>query len=250
MLIRIKEVPQVQNPNPRPTTASRPGTQANGRKTAGGSLNNLESKEIDSDLSGIYNSTIGAEQLIEASNGQRLEDIIRLSLRIDTSEKSICNMGDHVPNLRELVMDNSRIASLRDLGVSLRGLRVLSLNECGILELDGIAALGGLEVLFLKNNYIVDVSPIAMHDHITTLNLCGNKISEISVGDTLSSCPSLHSLDLSRNPIERAPNYRAVICALIPNLAILDGTPVDPSIRSKVTNAMILDASSAIKMIM
>ena len=32
MLIRIKEVPHVQNPNPRPTTASRPGTQANGRK--------------------------------------------------------------------------------------------------------------------------------------------------------------------------------------------------------------------------
>ena len=75
-------------------------------------------------------------------------------------------------------------------------------------------------------------------------------LADISIADALSSCPSLISVDLSRNMIDRAPNYRAVICALIPNLTVLDGTPVDPSIRLKVTNAMILDASAAMKSIL
>lgn len=81
------------------------------------------------------------------------------------------------------------------------------------------------------------------------MDLHGNRIYDISAGDILSSCPKLVGLTLSKNPINRAPNYRFVVCALIPQLIILDGETVSNEDRAKVTNAMILDASAAMNQI-
>lgn len=78
--------------------------------------------------------------------------------------------------------------------------------------------------------------------------MTGNKLTDISIGDALSSCPKLKSLFLSRNPIARAPNYRIIISSLISSLEMLDGTPVDhQSSRSRVTNGMILEAAGAMR---
>ena len=122
--------------------------------------------DYEQELENAYDSVIGAKQIEEASGGQDLDDVVRLTLQIDTSEKSISMLGSLVPNLRELTLDHSRIASVRDLGVDLRYLRAISLNDCGIDELDGIASLLSLEALSLRNNGISDVSPIAMHDKL------------------------------------------------------------------------------------
>jgi hypothetical protein len=53
---------------------------------------------------------------------------------------------------------------MRDLGVDLRRLVSISMNDCSITELDGIGALVNIKILSLRNNIISDVSPIAMHD--------------------------------------------------------------------------------------
>lgn len=66
------------------------------------------------------------------------------------------------------------------------------------------------------------------------LNLSGNKISDLSIADALSSCPVLRSLFLSRNVVERMPKYRLIIASLIPGLEMLDGSPVDPQAQTKV----------------
>lgn len=122
--------------------------------------------DYDAELACAYNSVIGAKQIEEASEGQNLDDIICLSLKIDTVEKSISSLGSLVPNLRDLILDHSRIASIRDLGVDLRCLLTISLNDCCIDELDGIGSLTHLKTLSLRNNSITDVSPLAMHDHL------------------------------------------------------------------------------------
>eukprot|EP01034_Spumella_vulgaris_P024613 gene24613-30981_t len=81
-----------------------------------------------------------------------------------------------------------------------------------------------------------------------TLNVTGNKLTDISIGDALSSCLSLKALFLSRNPIARVPNYRIIISAMLSTVEMLDGTPVShQTCKSQVTNGMILEAASAMR---
>lgn len=76
----------------------------------------------------------------------------------------------------------------------------------------------------------------------------GNKITDVSVADTLSSCPNLHHLVLAGNSIERAPKYHLVVAAMIPQLESLDGETVDTRAKAKVSNGMILEAASAMQL--
>eukprot|EP01035_Chromulina_nebulosa_P021468 gene21468-27806_t len=119
----------------------------------------------------------------------------------------------------------------------------LSLLNCGLHDLDGIGVLIGLQDLNVEDNYLVDFSPLAMHENIQRLNASGNNITDLSVVDTLTTCSNLNSLSLARNPITKAPNYRLVIASLIITLTKLDGIPVDPLANQKVSNSMILQVS-------
>ena len=78
--------------------------------------------------------------------------------------------------------------------------------------------------------------------------MTGNKVSDISVVDSLSSCLKLRSLFLTRNPFEKVPNYRKIVSTMIPNLEFLDGKKVENVVDSKVSNAMILEAASSIRL--
>lgn len=71
---------------------------------------------------------------------------------------------------------------------------------------------------------------------------------ELHSMDTLSSCPNLHSLCLSRNPLCKLPNYRAVISSLIPSLKNLDHKPLERVGSSKQCNGMILEAAATMQL--
>lgn len=79
------------------------------------------------------------------------------------------------------------------------------------------------------------------------MDLSGNRLADISIGDALSSCPKLKTLNLSRNPINGVINYQLIMAALIPNIEVLDNNPVDPLAQSKVSNGMILEAASLLR---
>ena len=70
------------------------------------------------------------------------------------------------------MLDNSLVASVRDLGIGLRFLKSLSLSCCGLIDIDGIGVLTGLQDLCLSDNSIVDVTPLAMHENlqVSTVN--------------------------------------------------------------------------------
>ena len=78
------------------------------------------------------------------------------------------------------------------------------------------------------------------------LDLSGNRITDLSVVDALSSCPKLKSVSFARNPINKAPRYRLVVSSLLPKVDLLDGSPVDHEAANKITNGMILEAASVL----
>ena len=215
--------------------------------------NKLTKQEVDAnadnELQRILDGIITEESLIQATGEDDLTVVQRLQLQVNTSFQSLLDLNHLLPSLRHLILDTSIISSVRDLGVGLRNLTNLSLNDCGLNDIDGISVLANLVELSACDNSIADVSPLAMHDNIQILNLCGNKLFDISIGDALSSCPLLRRLDLSRNPITRAPHYRMVMASLISSLEELDGSAVDPNASSNVSNVMVLEAASAMHMV-
>jgi hypothetical protein len=59
----------------------------------------------------------------------------------------------------------------------------------------------------------------------------------------------LRRLTLFQNPIERAPNYKLVVPALLPQLTHLDGRGIDKVTVAKVSNSMILEAACALSLL-
>jgi hypothetical protein len=207
-------------------------------------MKDLANQQAEEELQMIIDGILGEDYLMEVTQQNDLSVVNRLQIQVNSSYQSLLDLNNFLPNLRELVLDSSTIVSIRDLGVGLRQLTTLSLNDCGLTDLDGIGVLTGLIQLSLMDNLIADVAPLAMHENIEDLNLRNNQLSDISIADALSSCPNLHSLQLSLNPICQAPHYRLVIASLIGNLKMLDNSPVDPTAQ-KVTSIMILGAASA-----
>lgn len=203
---------------------------------------------LDLAMTTILDATISEEYLQSVLGKKDLMDVTYLQLKVDLNVQSLLDLTTLVPSLQCLVLDNSLVGSVRDLGVGLRCLMSLSLNSCQLGDLDGIGVLTGLEDLSACDNFITDLSPLAMHENLKSLNLSGNNLSDISITETLSTCTNLRSLFLGRNPIEKAPNFRLVVAFLIPAIEKLDGAPVDAAARSKVSNAMVLEAAVAMRL--
>jgi hypothetical protein len=203
----------------------------------------------ENDLQQIIDGIIDESYLTKCTGSEDLSSLTHLSLQIDTSFQSIFQLSDFLPNLESLVLDNSTISTVRDLGVGLRCITSLSMSNCGLHDLDGIGVLLSLRELNISGNLITEVSPLAMHDQLESLDISGNKLVDISIAVSLASCSQLKALVLSRNVLARAPNYRLIIASLIPSLTMLDGSLVDPNAQTKVTNGMILEAAASMKLI-
>lgn len=133
----------------RPSTATRPPVEFH-----------------DHSIEDMMDCMIGEDYLRRVCGASDLTEVESISLVVDSSSQSIHSIGDFLPNAIRLTLDNSRISSIRDLGVGLKRLLTLSLNDCGLGDLDGIGVLIHLQDLSLVNNQISDVVPIAMHDHL------------------------------------------------------------------------------------
>lgn len=210
--------------------------------------NNGNELDLDEGLQSILDSVIGEEYLMQVCGKTDLREVTYVQLKVDLNVQSLLDITELLPSINSLVLDESIISSIRDLGIGLRCLISLSLNSCSLNDLDGIGVLTGLEDFSCCDNFITDVAPLAMHENLRVLNLSGNNLSDISITDALNSCPCLKALFLGRNPVERAPNYRLIIASLIPSLEKLDGSPVDTAAQKKVSNGMVLEAAFAMHM--
>uniref|UniRef100_A0A7N4P0P6 Leucine rich repeat containing 56 n=1 Tax=Sarcophilus harrisii TaxID=9305 RepID=A0A7N4P0P6_SARHA len=164
-----------------------------------------------------------------------LRQVTVLEMCVDTRENSLGNFGAHLPNLSQLKLNNSLLASIRDLGSSLSHLQILWMVRCGLADLDGISSLRSLKELYMSYNNISDLSQICLLEHLEVLDLEGNNIENIEQVQYLSLCKKLNMLTLEGNLICLRPNpeaaqapdynYRAEVKKLIPHLQFLDDVP-------------------------
>ena len=125
-----------------------------------------KSTTIDEEFNDVLNNIIGVDYLRQLLNNDDFSNINSLELLVNTNVQSFDNLGEILPVIQVLILDNSVIVSIRDLGTSLSHITTLSLNNCGITELDGISSFINLKYLSLRDNQISDVCGLAMLENL------------------------------------------------------------------------------------
>lgn len=123
----------------------------------------------EDDILKLMEGIIDEEYIRNETGEDDLTHLVHLTLVINTSNQSIYDLHHFLPALQHLVLDESVISSVRDLGTGLRFLKSLSLASCGLYDLDGIGVLTSLQELCLRDNHITDVTPLAMHENLEVL---------------------------------------------------------------------------------
>lgn len=166
-----------------------------------------------------------AARALPPHGAQDLESVTYVELTVDAETMPINEMGAMLPALRELKLNSSSIATLRELGTGLGGLRVLWISRCSVADLEGLAALPALRELYASFNDIADVSAVAELEELTTLDLEGNRVERDQL-EWLGACASLRSLALDGNPVAAEVGYRHAVATTVPQLEYIDDEPV------------------------
>ncbi|RLN74739.1 hypothetical protein BBJ28_00017331 [Nothophytophthora sp. Chile5] len=169
---------------------------------------------------------ISEEKLQQLTGSHDLGRVTSLQLSVDSTKQSVEVIGELLPALQQLRLQQSTLCSFRDLGTSLGSLRILWAVNCGITDLDGIGALVNLQELYLQHNRVSDISPLTMHDELRVV----------------AFCPQLTALNLSANPVVAIGRYRQIIANFVPQLASLDDRVFTDGERAKLSDQEIDNA--------
>ncbi|KAJ2950429.1 hypothetical protein O0L34_g8671 [Tuta absoluta] len=174
-------------------------------------------------------------ELLKQCSGVTTDDevlyIREAKLRVVAERVGLRRLHVLAPCLRSLTLDGSVIQSLRDLGIGLVHLKILSVNRCGLTSLDGIWGLSSLRELHAARNQLEDLQPLAALQKMHTLNIAHNPISDASRLWMLAVCGSLRNLTLEGTPASDEEDYRATVASALPMLVSLDGLPLHTDIE-------------------
>ncbi|KAL0220119.1 hypothetical protein P9112_005772 [Eukaryota sp. TZLM1-RC] len=119
---------------------------------------------------------------------------------------------------------------------AVRGVK-LSLVDKEITTIDLVSSqYHTLEVLFLSNNYINNLTSLTQFSSLRILSLANNEISSIEQLHPLKTLTKLTVLNLSFNKVQQTVNYRAQVINMLPSLTYLDSADVssaDVSVAQK-----------------
>ncbi|KAJ3296798.1 hypothetical protein HK104_001214 [Borealophlyctis nickersoniae] len=104
-------------------------------------------------------------------------------------------------------------------------LEQISMNNCGVVSLEGFPALGNLQRLDLMDNKIAggfDSLAKAGLENLSYLDLSNNRIADPAVLQPLAQLPSLKHLGLLQCPLTKDPNHRQTVFSFLPNLLTID----------------------------
>ncbi|KAB5565531.1 hypothetical protein PHYPO_G00242670 [Pangasianodon hypophthalmus] len=232
------------NPVRRPGTAHSFVTEFEGS----GQINPNPVTANDSDL--LFDIYLSPAKLRALSGSDDLQQVTSLEMCVDTQQTILGNFGVHLPNLVQLKMNNSLILSVRDLGITLSHLQVLSLVRCGLADLEGLSSLSSLKELYVAYNNVSDLSQVCMLEQLELVDLEGNDVDDLVQVQYLGLCGKLKTLTLEGNPVCTCPhpgasqvseyNYRSAVRKLIPQLQVLDDTPAEEE-EPRCSSAMIED---------
>ncbi|XP_028038435.1 leucine-rich repeat-containing protein 56 [Bombyx mandarina] len=174
------------------------------------------------------------ELLKQSSGVSSDEEVLRIreaKLRVIAERVGLRRLHVLAPRLRSLILDGSALSSLRDLGIGLVHLKVLSVNRCGLTSLDGVWGLGALRELNAAGNRLHDLQPLGALQKLHTLNMADNPIVDSTRLWTLGVCGSLRRLTLQGTPVSECPQYRPRVAAVLPMLVYLDERPLHRDIE-------------------
>lgn len=173
---------------------------------------------------------VEVENLFAFDADRDYSTLISIEACVDTRELSLSFLGNTFPGIRKMRLNNSIIPSVRDIGCTLVNLRYLSLARCNLTSLDGICTISSsLEELYLAMNKLTDVCDLMGMEKLKILDLEDNLIPDLKETEVLTFCPKLRALTLAGNPgALTAPDYRARIAALLPDLVYLDEKRLRP----------------------
>lgn len=167
------------------------------------------------------------ELLRQVAGTESLHTVTEIKLRVISHMISLQRIPMFCPNIRILNLEGSVVGSLRDLGTDMRTLLHLNVSRCGLKNLDGTNGLVKLEELVADNNEIEDANPVTNLPSIKKLSLKGNKITRVASVSFLALCHTLTMLDLNHNIVTQTRDYRKAVKRNIPQLAVLDGSPLE-----------------------
>ncbi|CAK70936.1 unnamed protein product (macronuclear) [Paramecium tetraurelia] len=160
----------------------------------------------------LYDSLeIETIQNISKMKESQFDSITKIEFRFNAKEGSLYMLGELLTNLQELTLDNSNIESLRLLGTKLTFLQILSIRKSNLVDLSGILSMPNLVELNCSFNSINDVSPLAFHSRIASLDLEGNLLTDEYQLGHLESL-NLQNLNLKKNPICCNQKLYEIIC--------------------------------------
>jgi len=122
--------------------------------------------------------------------------VLTFKFKFDCANDSLQQLGEFLPNLRELNLKGSVLNSLRDLGINMQNLIVLNVSSTQLLSLSGIVAFPRLQELYASYNRISDLSELYFNETIEILDLEGNDIEDIQNLEYLQSISKLQDLNL------------------------------------------------------
>lgn len=182
-----------------------------------------------------------------------LAEVEEIRLKLNSKEMFFANVGELLPRLSSLTLDDSEIKSLRDLGTGLNALKILSLSRCGLADLDGLAAFPGLRELVVADNKIANLDPLFHHESLQVLDASDNLVATLMDLEVLGTCTSLYRLELVGNPLKSCfeeDMYRRLVSHYVANLKVLDGHHITRRSfkgRKSLTEKDLVSAASALE---
>lgn len=133
----------------------------------------------------------------------------KIELRVDTRYHNLQITGEILASLEFLKLNDSIIASFRDVGTSFKNVRVLHIGRCELKEVQGIQAFEQLEELYIGYNEIDELFDIGFIEHLTVLDFEGNNVKDMDQLYYLKRCRKLTHLNLKYNPVARGKGITA-----------------------------------------
>jgi hypothetical protein len=104
---------------------------------------------------------------------------------------------------------------------------VLSVSQCALVDLDGLAALPALRELYASFNSVACLEPIMDAWQLEVLDLEGNCICSQDQLEFIGCCEQMRSLHMAGNPVASMTDCVATVLAHAPpGLQLLDDQPV------------------------
>ncbi|XP_046748825.1 leucine-rich repeat-containing protein 56 [Diprion similis] len=150
--------------------------------------------------------------------------ITNVKLKVVSGQAGLHRLSEYTPHLTTLTLDGSCIATLRDLGSSLKSLSTLSVARCSMKHLDGVWGFRSLQELNARDNFISDPSPCSGVRKLSKLDLSNNQITNLSYFAFLRSCHQLKELHVAGNNFS---NYKTEITTFLPQVRVLDGEELE-----------------------